>query len=461
MPDKNILIVLNEDHGQWALGSYGNREINTPTLDYLARTGVQMDNAFTPTPVCSPARACLLTGRLSSQHGVHDYLASGSEVDRQDWLGDEILLPELLANAGYQTALIGKWHLGNDNRPQAGFEYWFTHSADYPIEHGGSHRYSDQGQVITLSGYKTQILTDRAISYLRQRNVDRPFFMLVSYTASHSPWNNHPERLVNQYRQCRFEDIPEDVLHPFGKQNLESTFDTRRNPHEGQAQYYASVSQVDEAVGRIMDELDATGLRDSTLLVFTSDHGLNCGQHGIWGKGNGTLPLNMVEESIRIPLIFNQPEVLYGGQNRREFVDHCDIFQTLVEYAGVELPVRGENFYPGRSFLPMLDNSRPVMNWRDIQFGEYGDLRMVRTTTHKLIHRYLDGSGELFDLLHDPRETINLLHDLDMQPLVERLTSLIEAYFSRYEDPVKSGRRVRDLPKHNATEAWRSNIDSN
>jgi len=460
MPDKNILIVLNEDHGQWALGSYGNREINTPTLDYLARTGVQMDNAFTPTPVCSPARACLLTGRLSSQHGVHDYLASGSEVDRQDWLGDEILLPELLANAGYQTALIGKWHLGNDNQPQAGFEYWFTHSADYPIEHGGLHRYSDQGQVITLSGYKTQILTDRAISYLRRRDADRPFFLLVSYTASHSPWNNHPERLVDQYRQCRFEDIPEDVLYPFGKQNLESTFDSRQNPHEGQAQYYASVSQVDEAVGRIMDELEATGLRASTLLIFTSDHGLNCGQHGIWGKGNGTIPLNMVEESIRIPLIFNQPGALFGGQHRREFVDHCDIFQTLVEYAGVEPPFRGENYYPGRSFLPLLDNSRPVVDWRDSQFGEYGDLRMVRTTTHKLIRRYLQGSGELFDLRHDPRETVNLLYDPDMRPLVERLTSLIEAYFSRYEDPLKSGLRVRDLPKHNTTEAWRTNIDS-
>jgi arylsulfatase A-like enzyme len=209
-----------------------------------------------------------------------------------------------------------------------------------------------------------------------------------------------------------------------------------------------------------MDELEATGLRASTLLIFTSDHGLNCGQHGIWGKGNGTIPLNMVEESIRIPLIFNQPGALFGGQHRREFVDHCDIFQTLVEYAGVEPPFRGENYYPGRSFLPLLDNSRPVVDWRDSQFGEYGDLRMVRTTTHKLIRRYLQGSGELFDLRHDPRETVNLLYDPDMRPLVERLTSLIEAYFSRYEDPLKSGLRVRDLPKHNTTEAWRANIDS-
>jgi arylsulfatase A-like enzyme len=451
---------MNEDHGQWALGSYGNREINTPTLDYLAKTGVQMDNAFTPTPVCSPSRACLLTGRLASQHGVHDYLATIPENEDYDWLGNEITLSELLTGAGYQTALCGKWHLGRDNEPQAGFEVWFTHSADYPIEHGGRHRFSDQGRVITLTGYKTQILTDRAISFLRQRDVNRPFFLMVSYTASHSPWNNHPERLVEQYRQSSFGDIPADVAYPFGRQNLESTFDFRLQPREGQAQYYASVSQVDEAVGRIVDELEALGLRESTLLVFLSDHGLSCGQHGIWGKGNGTLPLNMVEESIRIPLIFNQPGFLYNRQHRREFVDHCDTFQTLVEYAGLELPVRAENYYPGRSFLPLLDNSAPVMDWRGVQFGEYGDLRMVRTETHKLIRRYLDGSGELFDLQQDPRETVNLLQDPALQPLVERLTFLMEDYFTRYQDAIKSGLRVRELPQHNLTEAWRTNTES-
>jgi choline-sulfatase len=459
-PNRNILIVLNEDHGAWALGSYGNREINTPTLDYLARTGVQMDNAFSPTPVCSPGRACLLTGRIASQHGVHDYLTSSDpEIDHHPWLKGEVTLAEILRDAGYQTALSGKWHLGNDNQPQAGFETWFTHSAVYPVEHGGPHLYSDQGQVVQLTGYKTQILTDRAIAFLRQRDVERPFFLMVGYTTSHSPWNNHPERLVDQYRGGTFADIPQDVAYPFGKQNLESTLDTRFNPREGQAQYYASVSQVDEGVGRILDELEALGLRESTLVVFTSDHGLNVGQHNIWGKGNGTLPLNMVEESIRIPMIFSQPGYLFGRQHRREFVDQCDLFQTLVEYAGVRLPQRGENYYPGRSFLPWLDNSRPIMDWRDVQFGEYGDLRMVRSERYKLVRRYVDGSSELFDLHEDPRETVNRLHDPALQPTVEALTARMEAFFARYEDPVKSGLRVRELPRHNTSEAWRAKLD--
>jgi arylsulfatase A-like enzyme len=458
-PNRNIIIILNEDHGQWALSSYGNRDVNTPTLDYLARTGVQMENAFTPIPVCSPSRACLLTGRYPSQHGMHDYLANqDDEVENNPWLENEIFLSQLLSNAGYQVALSGKWHLSNDHLPQAGFEYWFTHSHHYPIEHGGPHIYSDQGDFITLTGYKTQILTDRAISFLRERNPKKPFFLLLSNTASHAPWNRHPERLVDQYRHQTFESISDDVAYPFGKQNLESTFDTRLQPQEAQAQYYAAASQIDEATGRVMDELEANGLRESTLLIFTSDHGLNCGQHGMWGKGNATFPYNMVDESIRIPLIFNQPGYLYQGQRRNEYVDHCDVFQTLVDYAGLELPERGENYYPGLSFLPILNNSGSLEggDWRNYQICEYGDLRMLRTETHKLILRYHEeGANELFDIKKDCRETVNIYNEKEMQPLVESLTLKMNNFFARYEDPVKSGLNVKQLPRHNKTESWR------
>ena len=458
-PNRNIIIILNEDHGQWALSSYGNRDVNTPTLDYLARTGVQMENAFTPIPVCSPSRACLLTGRYPSQHGMHDYLANqDDEVENNPWLENEIFLSQLLSNAGYQVALSGKWHLSNDHLPQAGFEYWFTHSHHYPIEHGGPHIYSDQGDFITLTGYKTQILTDRAISFLRERNPKQPFFLLLSNTASHAPWNRHPERLVDQYRHQTFESISDDVAYPFGKQNLESTFDTRLQPQEAQAQYYAAASQIDEATGRVMDELEANGLRESTLLIFTSDHGLNCGQHGMWGKGNATFPYNMVDESIRIPLIFNKPGYLYQGQRRNEYVDHCDVFQTLVDYAGLELPERGENYYPGLSFLPILNNSGSLEggDWRNYQICEYGDLRMLRTETHKLILRYHEeGANELFDIKKDCRETVNIYNEKEMQPLVESLTLKMKNFFARYEDPVKSGLNVKQLPRHNKTESWR------
>ena len=449
---KNILLFLSDDHGQWAMGAYGNAEIQTPNLDYLAKTGVLMQNAFTPTPVCSAGRACLMSGRLASQHGVHDYLASSDpEVEAVDWMGAEISLAQLLSDAGYATGLSGKWHLGIDENPAPGFDYWFSLGQDYPIHHGREHRYSFQGERFVLEGRKAQIITDYGIRFLRERDQEQPFFLSINHVSPHSSWLEHPERLVSQYRGCTFEDVLGDIDYPFGPQNLESTEPTRENPHEALAQYYASITQLDESVGRVLDELEAQGLLEDTLIVYTSDHGLNCAHHGIWGKGNGTLPLNMVEETIRVPLIFNQAGHLTIGQ-RAEPVDHLDLFQTLLAYAGIEAP--DNRNYPGRSFLPMLEAGEDLP-WRSDQFGEYGNLRMIRTDTNKLVRRYPQGPNELFDLTRDPRETTSYFDAPAYHPIRDELTARLEAYFSRYEDPVKSGLNVRNLPRHNFTEAWR------
>ncbi len=464
---KNIILILSDDHGQWASGTYGNQALHTPNLDHLAATGVQMDNAFTPIPVCSPARASLFTGRLPSQHGLHDYLASDEEVLAQEWLKDETTLAQLLSDAGYQVGYCGKWHMGDDEQPQPGFDYWFTLGHDYPVEHGGSHRYCDNGRSRVIPGYKTRIITDQALHFLRSRDEERPFFLTVAFTTTHSPWRNHPPRLVDAYRGGSFADVPDDVAYPFGRQNLESTFPTRNDPQEALAQYYAAVTQIDEAVGQLIDELETqdfasagtqnmASLRRNTLVVYTSDHGLCCGHHGIWGKGNGTLPLNMLEESIRVPLLFNQPERLLPGQRRIESVDHLDLFQTLVDYAGVQ-PDQDAN-YPGRSYLALLDNSAAVPDWRREQYGEYGPLRMIRTERYKLLLRYPDGLHELFDLRSDPRETENLYQNPGYAAIIEQLTDKIEEYFGRYEDPVKRGLNARHLPRHNLTEAWRSDL---
>jgi arylsulfatase A-like enzyme len=448
----NILLFLTDDHAQWALGCYGNREIRTPSLDYLAQTGVQMRNAFTPTPVCSPARACLHTGQLASQHGIHDYLSSeDADIDAHNWLGDSITLAHLLHEAGYQTAQCGKWHLGHDEHPQADYDNWFTLGRGYPIPHHGPHEYGFDGEHQAIPGYITQIVTDRAIEFLRQRATHKPFFLTVGYYATHSPWQDHPERLVASYRQSTFEDIPQDVMYPFGRQNLESTDATRNNPREALAQYYAAVTEIDEGVGRLIDELNGLGILDETLIIYTSDHGLNCGHHGIWGKGNGTLPLNMVEESIRVPLIFWHSGLLYGRQQRPEFADHLDTFQTILAAANVTPP---EGNYAGRSLWPLLQN-RHIPDWRRVQFGEYGDVRMVRTEQYKLVLRYPNEVGELFDLQADPREVRNLFGEPEYVGLVAELTAVLQAHFARYQDPHNNGLRVRELPQHNFTEAWR------
>jgi arylsulfatase A-like enzyme len=449
----NILLFLTDDHGQWALGAYGNPEIHTPNLDHLAETGVLLENAFTPTPVCSAGRACLMSGRLASQHGVHDYLASDETgVVDVDWMGDEVTLAQLLSGAGYQVGLSGKWHLGLDETPASGYDYWFTLGQDYPISHGGTHRFSLQGERFHLEGRKAQIISDYGIRFLRERDPASPFFLSVNHVSPHSSWVDHPERLVSRYRNCSFENVLGDIDYPFGHQNLESTEPTRDNPREALAQYYAAITQLDESVGRLLDELEAQGLLEDTLIVYTSDHGLNCAHHGIWGKGNGTLPLNMVEESIRVPLILNQSGRLLAGQRRTEPVDHLDLFQTLLDYAGVAAP--GDRNYPGKSFLNVLEGGGAIP-WRSDQFGEYGNLRMIRTDQHKLVRRYPDGPHELFDLVRDPRETTSRFDDPAYQAIRDELTARLETHFATYQDPVKSGLNVRQLPRHNRTEAWR------
>lgn len=450
----NILVIMSDDHAQWASGCYGNRELHTPAMDYLADSGVRMDNAFTPTPVCSPARASFWTGLLASQHGVHDFIKTmgGHEAGKRNWLEDEVTLANLLQDAGYQTGLTGKWHCGNVDSRHIGFDDWFTEAGN-PYAHVGQQAFEHNGQIIEHFGYTTQILTDHAIDYIRNRDPDRPFFQFIGYTATHSPWRSQPERLVRKYRRCSFNDIPNDAAYPFGMNTGESLYVDRADPKEALAQYYAAVTHIDEGIGRLIDELEAQELRENTLIVYTSDHGLNCGHHGIWGKGNGTLPLNMLEETIRVPLILNQPGKLFAGEARVEFIDHTDLFLTLLAYADVELP--SARCYPGSSFLQLLTTGRPISNWKNVQFGEYGNLRMIRTRRYKLVRRYPDGPSELFDLMEDPRETVNLINDTEQQSLVQELSSKIEAYFSRYEHPVKSGLRVRELPIHNPMEAWR------
>ena len=200
----NILLFLTDDHGQWALGRSRNDRIQAPNLDYLADTGTVMENAFTPTPVCSPARACLLTGRTASQHGIHDYLDNLPAHFRRDWLEGTLTLPELLQNAGYGTGHVGKWHLGNDDKSARGFDSWGALAGDYPIDATGPARYCVDGELKTIAGPKASIITDGAVRFLKNCDKDRPFFLLVGHVSTHSPWEGHPKRLVARYSKLDF-----------------------------------------------------------------------------------------------------------------------------------------------------------------------------------------------------------------------------------------------------------------
>ncbi len=464
----NVLVVMSDDHGRWANGCYGNSEVGTPTLDHLAASGVKFANAFTPSPVCSPARASFWTGRYPSQHGIHDFLGQGSETN--DWTKDEVSLAQILHDDGYITGLSGKWHLGREGEKAPGFDFWYSQSLKTRLPNGFESPWSDvlpptgrdipaeaPGHVLaTERGYDPNGVTDHAVQFMRARDRSQPFFLFVGYIATHSFWSGHADHLVNQYRGCTFRDIPDDTMYPFGRLEVEATFPTRENPQEALAQYYAAVSEVDTGMRRLLDELATQAILEETIVVYASDHGLCCGHHGLWGKGNATRPLNMLEENIRIPLLVNWPGHILGGQTRLEVVDHCDLFQTLLDMAKVELDpgIRQRRNYPGRSFAASLFG-HTLGEWKDAMFGEYGNLRMIRTDRFKLVRRYPDGPDELFDLHRDPRETKNELPNPGFGSVVVELSQRLEKWFSQIEDPHKSGLHVRDLPRHNTEEAWR------
>lgn len=458
----NILLFVTDDHGPWSLGCYGNSEVRSVNFDRLAADGALFANAFTPCPVSSPARACLLVGRTPSQVGIHDWLQESlPDVAAIDWLRDEITLPQLLQAAGYHTGLVGKWHLGNSHLRPRGFEYFFgmVHGSR---RHIGECQFSDQGRIVTVTGNRTAIYTDQALRFLDTAPSGRPWFLHVGYQATHSPYDNQDPELYASYAGATFRDIPPYVPHPwhYNEGLRKWVTPSLEEIRHAQRSYYAAVTDIDRHLGRILQRLSETGQADHTLVIYVSDHGCAMGHHGFWGKGNSTRPLNMYETSLRVPLLMRWPGRIPAGLVVQRCVDHYDLFRALCQVAGIDLSRAdlAARRHPGHSLLP-LALGRHVPDWPDTKFGEYGDLRMVRTATHKLVRRYPRGPNELFDLAGDPQEHINLLGHADREPLRAELERQLEAFYADHQDPLKTGLRVKDLPRHNEnSEAWRDGV---
>ena len=224
--------------------------------------------------------------------------------------------------------------------------------------------------------------------------------------------------------------------------------------HEALAQYYASVTMIDEGVGRALDELEAQSQREKTLIVYTSDHGLNMGHHGLWGKGNGSEPLNMLDESLRVPLIIDQPGVVEGGVKRDEFVTHCDLHLTLLDFAGITAGDSEDS--PGRSLKPQLVGDA-AGDWRNVYFGEYGTTRAVRDERYKLVLPYAEGEPLLIDL---QRRSARDAESLRRPSLSRDPRRHVRLQLTDFFAPLRGCRRTAalrgdDLPSHNRREAWR------
>ena len=445
----NIALFLTDDHGAWASGCYGSREVQTPTLDALATLGTRFSHATTPCPVCSPARACLLTGKLPSQVGIHDWLQEWiPEVGERDWLGGTRTLFDYLSAAGYHTGLSGKWHLGQSHAPPPGADYHFG-LPGWQGAHNGAYTYVRNGELVELDGNKSRLITDHAIEFLDEAPDDKPFFLNIGYIATHSPYRRsaHDPRQTAKYDDCAFDEIPPWQAHPWVKNEGGPNAPSQEELRERYAGYYAAATEIDDNITRIIGALKARGKLENTVIIYTSDHGCAIGHQGFFGKGNSTRPLNMYEVSLRVPLIISGAGV--EAQVVEEYVDHCDTFHTILALAGVERPAA--EAYAGESYAPML--SGQTIAWDDARYGEYGDLRMIRDRRWKLVWRYPAGPHDLFDLAADPGEKTNVF--AANRPVVARYKARLEAFFAEYEIAALSGLRVKDLPRHNAKEAWR------
>ncbi|NLO37768.1 MAG: sulfatase-like hydrolase/transferase, partial [Clostridiaceae bacterium] len=322
----NILLILTDDQGPWALNGAGTSELDTPNLNRLASRGLRLTNFFCASPVCSPARASILTGNIPSDHGIHDWIRSGnldkSEMDRLgivnpyggytdetkpiQYLAGQRTYTDALAEQGYRCALSGKWHLGDSMTPQHGFR------DRYALGKGGACYYHpdmiEHGRIQVENRYITDLITDKAVTWLEQlADGFSPFYLGVHYTAPHSPWEaeQHPAGDIRHYDACDFASIPDLPDHP--DLTTGPVFGTsRRRTNLGG--YFAAVTAMDRAVGRLRDVLDRRALWDSTIVVFLSDNGMCMGHHGGWGKGNGTFPQNMYEESVKVPFLIACPQ---------------------------------------------------------------------------------------------------------------------------------------------------------
>jgi arylsulfatase A-like enzyme len=457
------VLFLADDHGQWAAGPHGNTEVETPTLDRLASNGLLMANATTSTPVCSPARTSLMTGRLPSQHGIHDFLAERLGAP-DDWLDGEVLLSELLQDAGYRTALIGKWHCNATSfEPARGFDRWLSYDTgpeDWPNQylHFGRVHLSDQGTAISVNGFQLENLGNAAREFIESGDTDQPYFLLFTPTDTHEPITGHPERWVERYRGDDLRAVPIGETSP-----LDAAYEHAVAPEdieETLAQYYAAVSHQDQELARILDLIEARGTLDNTLVIYTSDHGMMIGHHGLIGKSNATIPQNLYEESLRIPMILSWPVGLpVAGVTLDLPFDHLDLFQTVLDAAGVELAdeMVARINSPGQSLLPKLND--PDMTWRRYRYSEHGNARQISDGRFKLVKRYppLDPrfGDELYDLEVDPRETTNLIDFPEHQEIRADLQTALDEHFARYEVPEHSGRTVMDQPPCNGMEPWR------
>ena len=435
----NVVFILTDNQAPWTLGCYGNPDVRTPHIDRLAREGVRFTRCYSSNAVCSPTRATYLTGLLPSQHGVHSYLRAGeSQIGpgARSAIAEFRSLPQILADAGYTCGLSGKWHLGGNLTPQAGFTSWVTMPHGHTTTFYGAEVVED-GKVRTEPAYLTDFWTDRAVRFIGA-NAGRPFFLYLAYNGPYglgqSLRNKARNRHADYYADKELTSFPRGEPHPWLVQNKQFLNDVG-----AMRRYAAEVGGVDDGVGRVLAALKEHGLDDRTLVVFAADQGWCGGQHGVWGMGDHTRPLGAFDEMMHVPLIWRHPPGIPAGRRSDLLVSNYDFLPTVLDYLGLGDKAPAEPARPGRSYAGALRGH--AVEWGDAVFYEFENVRAVRTAGWKYVLRFPRGPNELYDLTADAGERENLAdrpaHAETREPLARRL----DEFFDRYADPKYDLRR--------------------
>jgi arylsulfatase A-like enzyme len=432
-PRPNIVLILTDNQGPWTLGCYGNPEIRTPNIDRLAQQGILFERCYSSNAVCSPTRATLLTGLIPSQHGVHSYLPAGAPQTgprAYSTVAEFRTLPEILAESGYVCGLSGKWHLGDNTRPQEGFTSWVTMPTGHTKTFYGAEVIED-GKVRKEPGYTTKFWTEHGARFIEQ-NKDRPFFLYLAYNGPyglgeslmHEGRNRHAE----YYADKEMKSFPREKMHPWLHGNKRFLNDVN-----AMRRYAAEVSGVDDGVGRILETLEEHGLDENTLVIYTADQGLAGGQSGFWGMGDHTRPRTGYDWTMHTPLIFRHPAKIKAGQRSPLLVSNYDFLPTVLEYLGLAGKQAEEPQSPGSSYAPVLDGKEVSRD--GYIFFEYEEVRAVRTPRWKYITRHPDGPNELYDLQADPGECKNLVDEPAQAEVQRDLQRRLAEFFDKYVDP--------------------------
>lgn len=438
----NIIFIQTDDQAAWALGASGNRDAYTPNLDRFFHESTYLKNAFVATPVCSPSRASLITSRYGSEVGITDWINPNLEPE----IGLSTDVPtwtKLLADNGYFCGLVGKWHLGTQDRfhPSLfGFKYFMG------FREGGistkDPKLEVEGQQKQLTGFFVDIATDDAIRFLRDHQ-NKTFMLMLNYREPHTAYLP-----VRDEDWAKVKDLdPKVADYP--------DLDVAR-AKKAMREYLGSVAAIDRNIGRLLATVDELKLREDTIVVFTSDHGYNIGQHGIWHKGNGHYILNanknipngdksiqrsnVFDTSLRTPTAIRWPRRIKAGTEITQTINNLDWFPTMLALTGISLPngllIRGRDFSSLLAGKSVKWDNDLYVEWSQHHYTT-AHLRMYRTPEWKLVRDFLNsGKDELYNLKADPGESRNLIGDPATTKIRQKLEEKMLAKMRANNDSV-------------------------